>query len=156
MSEFVFTTSDITINLKEKKLEVKQTLKMGLGLFASEKIEAGTIFLRCEDIELPNNEKTHISKYINDLAFDGNNLDYYDKSLINVGYLKHNYCKLCLCGFVMPHMYLIALRDIEKGEELSKYYGIDYWKNICFIKNMVRQAKYYLLNICLLIQLGLV
>lgn len=122
------------VKVVEQKLEVKQSTNpnAGKGLFTTEKILKDTIFLKCEQCNLPDSKKTHISRYINDLAFS-NNIDKYDSeenlsSNINIGYIRHFASELSEIGFVIPDIYIYAIKDIEAGEELSKYYGLDYWQ----------------------------
>ena len=129
----------------DKKLEVrKSTLDgSGEGLFALERIPKGTIFISAGDI---NNYDT-ISRKINDLAYRGS-VEKYDidenvLAHINIGYVvKMDQ----LCMFFGPtvgthEIYLCAIDDIEEGQELSRFYGLEYWENFEFW-NRFPESKY--------------
>jgi hypothetical protein len=124
---------DQNVIIETKKLEVRQSTseRAGLGVFALEPIPAGTIFLECIDVK--NAKSSTIDKKINDLAYKGQCSDYNSaKNIemdINVGYIIKIPEDLCMLFFgeSTPNIYLYALRDIKECEELSRFYGIDYW-----------------------------
>jgi hypothetical protein len=112
-------------------LEIREsTIKgAGDGLFTRSKINKGDVILCISDAD--NIHSTHISKKINDLAYNGD-MELYENDEhvlknINLGYIIHAdaFALMFGCGQMMVYMY--ALRDIEAGEELSRYYGIEFW-----------------------------
>ncbi len=99
-----------------------------MGVFALEPIAAGTIFLDCyadDDIKIHTN--------INDLAYHGPICNYDTneniEQNINVGYIvrDHEHEFMRFFGHSPKNVYLYALKDIKESEELSRYYGRDYW-----------------------------
>lgn len=93
-----------------------------IGVFATEFIPKDTVIL---DYNIPKHK--HMIRKINDLAYNNTSIEYetYDNisANINLGYIlqvdNNN---------VVYSTYLYALRDINKDEQLSKYYGVDYWQ----------------------------
>jgi SET domain-containing protein len=129
---------DEQLTVDEKKLEVRKSTVNGAGegLFALERIPKGTIFISAGDI---NNYDT-ISRKMNDLSYHGT-LENYDTdanviSCVNTGYIvkMDQLCKLFRVG--RHEIYVYAIRDIEEGEELSRFYGPDYWKKYERINSM--------------------
>lgn len=118
--------------VETKKLEIRESTnkQAGLGVFALEPINAGTIFLECINPEIANSDT--IDKKINDLAYKGECSDYDTEENIennvNVGYIikdsEHEWTSFF--GGV-PKIYLYALKNISESEELSRYYGLNYW-----------------------------
>lgn len=124
--------SDQTILLNPKKLEIKESTNQqaGLGVFASEFIPSGTIFLECIDVEKSNSDA--INKKINDLAYKGtcNGYDTLEniEQNINIGYIvKYQEDWMSFFDDHIPKVYLYALNDINIDQELSRFYGLDYW-----------------------------
>lgn len=113
---------DKQLDVIDKKLEIREsTVKgSGEGLFASERIPKGTIFLSAGDI---NNYDT-ISRKINDLSYHGTTKDYEtDDNVtknINVGYLVKMDWMCQFFGSGKHEIFLRAIKDIEEGEELSR------------------------------------
>jgi hypothetical protein len=74
-----------------------------------------------------------IDKKINDLAYKGDYSSYDTveniERNINVGYIvrdpEHEW--MSFFGIGPSQIYLYALKDINESEELSRYYGLDYW-----------------------------
>ena len=104
-----------------------------MGLFALEPIQKGTVFLECGDLNVNNNGRPKVTlcqegtrgHMMNDCAYHGSTLEYdFDENIAmntNAGYLypgSENKNLKC---------FLIAIKDIEEGEELSRHYGLDYW-----------------------------
>lgn len=124
------------INVEHKDIEIRLS-RHGDGVFAKERIKKDTIFYKYKTLNLNNvaAENPMISK-INDLAFNGNIEEYNMMENIveniNIGHLvvtgpNHNP--------FFPEIiavYVIALKDIECDEELSKYYGEIIWKSFLF------------------------
>jgi hypothetical protein len=122
---------DEPVKLEEKKLEVK-ICEYGKGVFALEPIKEGTVFLKCDD---PYNINSgSIERYINDLNYNGD-IDEYKtdeniKQNTNVGYIRRmdmNDPRVFLFGEFHGDLYLYAIKDIDIGEELSRFYGSKYW-----------------------------
>lgn len=103
----------------------------GLGLFADMDIPFGTVIFDLGNGSLTSTKASE-AWYINDLAYrrdQGFQLtreelaDYCTNSNIdkntNVGYKRQI--------LAVINIYIYAKRDIKKGEELSKFYGPDYW-----------------------------
>ena len=122
------------VTIEAKKLEIRpsSTVDASLGVFAVEPIPAGTIFLEVIDAHIENSDT--VSKKINDLAYHGNCSNYDTEENIacytNVGYIvqdcEHQYMQFFGMGSPSK-IYLYALKDINESEELSRYYGLDYW-----------------------------
>lgn len=137
----VFTTNSQQLNVINKTLEIKQSTKSnaGLGVFALEDIPSGTIFLECFNFNCKDkpNVDDDIGYFINDLAYNGDLVNYETKSNvnfnINVGYVcQYNDEATLFFGGEPNRLFLRSLRNIKKGEELSRYYGLDYWKSFKF------------------------
>ena len=114
------------IQLKEKKLIIKESSipGAGLGVFADEDIDACTIFAIDSDLK--------IFSEINDLAFN-NNLDSYmskenlDANINTIGYFEYFDRRALLMG-QYKNFYLFNVKPLNKGDELSRFYDIDYWE----------------------------
>ncbi|AYV84926.1 MAG: hypothetical protein Satyrvirus1_12 [Satyrvirus sp.] len=119
------------IHVEETRLETKKsTIKnIGIGIFALEFIPKDTIFMYGGD----RSSMSHVVQCINDLAYHGNSINYENNENIiehiNVGYLRQVDDLFLGGGFGKCDVYLYALRDIQVGEELSRYYGLRYWQN---------------------------
>lgn len=122
-------------------LEVKQsTVKDGgYGVFAKEFIPKGTIFCKSN----PYDEKEDlIGRYINDLMYQGNAKEYESHSKINdditnIGYVRPKNTDpgaLFIGHDNNPTCYCEAIKDIAEGDELSRFYGVNYWLNHEFNK----------------------
>jgi len=120
---------------KSLKYEIKKsTIKnANNGLFALEFIPKGTILAHTTH-DLYISDK-HIN-YINDLAYNGSIIDYNtSKNIIeniNLGYIiqPFNSPMVEMFNFFWSYKcnrWTYAIRNIQKGEELSKYYGLPYW-----------------------------
>lgn len=124
--------SNKIINVINVKLEIKKSTIEGAGngVFTCEDIKEGTIFFECIDFHLV--ENGNLDKVINDLAYYGTLQGYnVDKNIIdntNVGYIVQYKDPIKqMFGGWPDKMYLYAIKDINKGNELSRHYGINYW-----------------------------
>jgi hypothetical protein len=133
----VVKPSNEIVTVEQKKLEIKQSTKVGAGngVFACEDILQGTVFMECKDFHLIKND--HIDKMINDLAFDGNVNSYDNDQNIemntNIGYVvKYEHECIQFFGGSPSNLYLYALKDIKASEELSRHYGLNFWQTHCF------------------------
>lgn len=128
---------DEKINLEEKQIEIKESniIKGELGTFALEFIPKGTIFMYSGTGSVEDNKKLK-TWWINDLAYNGKSEEYdFDDNIkknINVGFVKQADQMYNLFGEGKIQIYLYAIKDINIGEELSKYYGLDYWERFEF------------------------
>lgn len=97
----------------------------GHGTFALQSIPKGTYF-----IPITNEPFSEFYLKTNDLAYNGN-IDEYDYLLsikTNVAYVRN-----IISLFNKPKILCYyAIKDINVGDELSRVYGIDYWKDVCF------------------------
>ncbi len=115
-----YIESDENIVVLNVEFEIKQT---GLGVISKQFIPANTIIRK---LDLFGDE---LYDKINDLNYTGDankylsNVDSEDKT--NVGIVKvGNEMEI----FELPKViYLETLRDIESGEELSRFYNEDFW-----------------------------
>ncbi len=124
-----------------KKLEVRASTipSAGRGVFALEDISVGSIIHDCTTSSRDSDEG--LSRVINDLAFRGD-VTTYDlednlKCHINIGYMvqyEHG-SQMALFGVPPTKIYICAIKDIKAGEELSRYYGLDYWLEYQFWEN---------------------
>lgn len=133
-----------TVSINEKitvtdvKLEIKKStnLSAGSGVFATEFIPKDTVFLCSGSGAI---EEQGIGFYINDLAYDGNVENYKNEEkqleIQNVGFMKQCDELYQFFGVGQCTIYLVTLKDINAGEELSKYYGLDYWLEYNFWNN---------------------
>jgi hypothetical protein len=119
--------------IKDKIINIHVNIKTstipsaGLGVFTDEFIEKGTYFIPVTNPECT----TDIGKKINDLAYNGN-INEYDNlleqktNIIYVTTIPNIFSQqveiLCYC----------AMKNIEKGDEFSRVYGVDYWQNFKF------------------------
>lgn len=137
---FVDKASDIV--LSEPKLVIKEsTAENGgngasnRGVFAEELIPKGTIFCKSDPFDVSENV---ISRYINDLLYQGDAEKYKENELkcntTNIGYvrIKEESSSMDFFRRSKKTCYCIALVDIMCGQELSRYYGEDYWFNYEF------------------------
>jgi hypothetical protein len=125
------------INIDEKKLEIKKSniTDTDYGVFALEKIPADTIFMYCDTGSIVDQG---IGYFINDLAYHGDSIDYEtDENItnfINVGHIRQSDQLYDFFGQGVCKIYLYAIKDIDEGEELSKFYGLNYWQEHEFWK----------------------
>lgn len=110
------------IELHEKTLEIKKSTieNAGDGVFALEDIPAGTIFKPYE-----------LEKKINDLAWNNNiddylSMDYLNNKINTVVVIETDMPELLFFG-EYKNTYLMSMKNIKKGEELSRLYGLEYW-----------------------------
>lgn len=127
---------DSSPEFKKMNFEIKESTKKeaGKGSFATEFIPKGTVIGYTTPDFLVNDEGLN---YMNDLAYNGSIENYNDinniTQNINVGYIIKQmnppFVEKYFNWFwpVRYHRWLYAIKNIEKGEELSKYYGTDYW-----------------------------
>lgn len=130
--QYIDKASDIVIS--DPKLDIKQSTAKygGNGVFAEEFIPKGTIFCKSDPFNII--EET-IGRYINDLLYQGNAEEYEQNestnNVTNIGYVKTNEESSPFDLFGMKQTnktcHCITLVDIMKGQELSRYYGADYW-----------------------------
>lgn len=122
------TESDIIIS--DPKLIIKKSTvaNAGQGVFAGQFIPKNTIF--CKSNMLDPNEES-VGKYINDLLYKNSAADYSHvaDTVTNIGYVIFDEETASL-NFLSKNKltcYLVALRNIMRDEELSRYYGQPYW-----------------------------
>ena len=115
--------SDIIVS--DPKLEVRQSTieNGGNGVFAMESV----LYDVKEDV---------ISRYINDLTYTGNAHNHellfkITDNVTNIGYVRPTSKNRISNNEVC---YCIAIKDIPKGQELSRFYGSMYWFNHEFNK----------------------
>jgi hypothetical protein len=118
------------INLSDRKLIIKQSTveNGGNGVFAGEFIAKDTIFCKYNAKDV--NEGS-IARYINDLLYQGNANEYEQNELTNnttnIGYVRLTEDVFSAFFGKTVRCYCIALTDIMEGQELSRYYGSNYW-----------------------------
>ncbi len=121
---------DIKTTLSNEDVEIKTSTnpEAGLGLFTKKDISKGDIVLCCPNATNP--ADPHVTKMINDLAYNYN-LDDYENDDLVLHYTNLSYKTYILSpvkGVITRiKVYLVAMRDIKEGEELSRYYGNQYW-----------------------------
>ncbi len=103
----------------------------GYGVFANDFIEKDSIICRCNK-KIYKGDKDIVNKYcgygvseiINDLNYYPfmNEYEYHRMDMIEKNI---NVSTVCINGI----LYLKAIKDIKKGEELSRLYGINFWFN---------------------------
>lgn len=101
-----------------------------MGCFAGEFIPKGTIFCRADPHDVNEQVEQSLpsvdSRFINDLLYNGDAEKYSNvpesETVTNIGYISIGDRFLGI-----THVYCEALNDIKSGEELSRYYGPDYW-----------------------------
>jgi hypothetical protein len=125
-----FEEMDIKTTLSEEDVEIKKSKNpdAGFGLFTKKDISKGDIVLCCPNATNP--AESHVTKMINDLAYNYNLDDYENDNLVlyhtNLSY--KTYILSSADGALgQIKVFLVAMRDIKKGEELSRYYGNKYW-----------------------------
>lgn len=108
------------------------------GVFAKCHIPKGTILCDINDMNVFNfngaikSKLSQFGKKMNDLNYDCTtgistytyNIEHNDKN--NIGFIVNSNSN----PYIAQYGLLYALRDIEKGEELSRYYGIYYWYSV--------------------------
>ena len=119
------------LTVSDVKLKVhKSTAENGSeGVFAEEFIPKGTII--CESDPTNITEKS-ISRKINDLLYKGNASEYENNEKVNnttnVIYVHKDADPITyMLPGTKPFVFIETSKDICVGEELSRYYGIDYW-----------------------------
>lgn len=126
---------DQNVIVEEKKCFIKKHNKgesiFGYGIFATEFIAKNTIFM---DSNTYNNK-------INDLAYH-NTLKNYDceeniLKNINIGCIQqlnvlYDFDK----NYDDTNIFYYALKDIHPGEQLSRFYGVEYWQEEEFWNNL--------------------
>jgi SET domain-containing protein len=99
----------------------------GQGLFAAQDIKKGTRILPYIGEKIAKDESTRRLAYGNNYIFELN--DRYDidgKTLANTArYINHSCAPNCDIAHTTRTIWIIALRDINAGEELSYNYGYD-------------------------------
>jgi SET domain-containing protein len=99
----------------------------GQGLFAAQDIKKGTRILPYIGEKIPKDESTRRLAYGNNYIFELN--DQYDidgKTLENTArYINHSCAPNCDVTHTTRTIWIVALRDIKAGEELSYNYGYD-------------------------------
>jgi hypothetical protein len=127
--------------LRQKKIEIRPSTnpRAGVGLFALEFIPNGTVILECGDPTYSHDNT--IDRKVNDLAYNGSSLYYDDDANIeantNIGYYVKGYNNFPTIAAIPSEeiknnnankCYFIAIKDIAEGEELSRHYGLRYWR----------------------------
>jgi hypothetical protein len=117
--------------------KIAQLPEETLGIFATADIPKGTLIC-CVDYKIPSSDPSNTTNTTNTYDLKINDLAYYDFMPI-YEYLDLNNIKqhINVRGIdVQGVKYLQAIKDIKKGEELSRLYGSDYWfKDIKEIHN---------------------
>lgn len=125
--QYVDKSSDISLSDPKLIIKCSTAINGGNGVFTEEFIPKGTIF--CKSDPYDTNEDV-IGRYINDLLYRGDAKSYEQNELTNnvtnIGYLR---TKEESPIFTSKNItcYCIALVDINADQELSRYYGPDYW-----------------------------
>ena len=125
------------IELTEKKLEVRKSTNpnAGLGVFALEPIPKDAVFMIYSTEAYENKDTGY---FINDLAYNSDCTTYETDDNItkftNIGFIRQSDEIYDFFGTGQCKIYLYALRDIQIGEELSKYYSLKYWQEYEFWK----------------------
>lgn len=123
----------------DKKLEIRETSNIdsdGFGVFTLEDIPKGTIFYTSDEINYK----------INDLAWNGNIENYGTKENveINTNVLFFIDCEDIAWFYLegrFANIYLKSIKDIKEGEELSRFYGIEYWEQFLNQKKLLNQEN---------------
>lgn len=111
------------------KLDVKRS-SAGLGLFAGEAIPKGACVIEYVGRELtPEETETSRSRYLFEISkkrtIDG-------KPKINkAGYINHGCKPNCETKIVKGRVFVMAIRNIKTGDELSYDYGKEYCLEHC-------------------------
>lgn len=117
---------------------IAPTKKMGRGVFTSEKIAAGTLIELSPVIVMSAGDRVHLDKTpLHDYIFEwGQKLDQCAMALGFVAMYNHSYKANCQYGmyYRQKAISVIAVRDIEEGEELFLNYNgtWDDEKNVWF------------------------
>ena len=128
-------TSTTSVKPQPKKVPVPAGLAVrrssaGLGLFATEPIKKGSRVIEYVGRVVSKEEAyTSRSKYLFEInknkTLDG-------KPRINpAGYINHSCRPNCESDIIKGRVYIIALRNIKPGEELTYDYGKEYWLEHC-------------------------
>jgi SET domain-containing protein len=99
----------------------------GQGLFAAQDIKKGTRILPYIGEKIPKDESTRRLAYGNSYIFELNErYDIDGKTLANTArYINHSCAPNCDIIHTTRTIWIVALRDINAGEELSYNYGYD-------------------------------
>ena len=114
----------------EVKLEVRQSTaeKGGEGVFAGEFIPKGTIL--CET-DMMDTSETSIVRKMNDLLYAGKASEYKNREkTANPTNVINVHADVDPISYVISGKakgFIETSRDLEAGEELSRYYGANYW-----------------------------
>ena len=115
-----YIESDENIVVSDVEFEIKET---GLGVIAKQFIPANTIIKKLYLVQDELYDKINDLNYTGDANQYLSNVDSQDKT--NVGIVKvGNEVEIFELAKVI---YLETLRDIEEGEELSRFYNEDFW-----------------------------
>ena len=103
---------------------VNKNKDRGYGIFANDFIKKDSIICRCDKQMKYIYGLKGVSELINDLNYYPfmNEYEYHRMDMIEQNI---NVSTICINGI----LYLKAIKDINRGEELSKLYGIDFWFN---------------------------
>lgn len=126
INRFMYIIKDKPVIHRFPKLYIKKSIipNAGMGVFAGEFIPKHTYLYQFTFNEI-NNNPTMFHK-INDFAYDGD-LSKYEQNAIHYNVINIDYVSVDGDNDIV---YLRARRDINLGEELSKYYGIESWRDI--------------------------
>ena len=122
------------LNKYDNPIEIKPSKIHNDGVFATQDIKKGDIFSKWD---------TNLFGKMNDLSYHDNNLETYSEEenivkytnvaiIVNQMEINDIFLMFGIQDKSMAGMYFIALKDINKGEELSRVYGSDYWEEIEF------------------------
>lgn len=115
------TEAQLTISNPHLIIQDSTIPSAGKGCFAGEFIPKDTMFCRSNPHDV--NEQVD-SRFMNDLAYKDDASAYPSEESdtdTNISYVS------VTKGYNVSHAYCKAVRDIEAGEELSRYYGKNYW-----------------------------
>lgn len=123
-SKFISVDTSLTLNSITKVKLLKKQSTYGEGIFANQFIPKNT-YICTTDTKY--DDKDTISKKINDLAYN-NNADEYNNNINHVEE-KTNiiYVHDKVPFIIKTTIYLKTIKDIQKGEELSRSYGPEFW-----------------------------
>lgn len=123
--QIINTNEEKNLIVADVELVIKESTVLGgnLGCFANQFIPKGTVFCKSNPCDIDND-----TRFMNDLLYTGDAQKYLqiiennNDTITNIGYV-------CVGdGFLsITRAYCKALKDIAIGEELSRFYGPDYW-----------------------------
>jgi SET domain-containing protein len=137
------------IDMSSPPAVVVRRSSAGLGLFAGEAIKKGSFVIEYTGVKLTEAEyRACNSRYLFDIgpkgALDGS------PRWNTARYINHSCAPNCDPDVRRGRVYIMAIRDIEPGDELSYDYGKEYWEEMigancrcvkCQGKDVAKKAK---------------